>query len=225
MTRFLATSTDGLRVDGYPLSGPITSHFGDTDITEHAQGHTGIDIAAAEGTPIRAPVGSVVLDAFCDGAELEPWRVAWCRVFGNAVILDHGDLVTLYAHMRDHPSVRAGDAVSAGDVLGLVGSTGTSSGPHLHWGCAPASNPYLRRDGLGGLLDPLWYAGPEQPQQPQQPPADHDPVPEAPTPAYLARSALLAAQVLDRLVAGGAPLAAVADYARRVKEAAIALGG
>ena len=83
--------------------------------------HAGVDFAAPVGTPIYAAAGGVVVSA-----ELHP-------VYGNMVTLDHGkDLATLYAHAsRLH--VKAGDLVKKGQRIADVGSTGRSTGPHLHF--------------------------------------------------------------------------------------------
>jgi murein DD-endopeptidase MepM/ murein hydrolase activator NlpD len=83
--------------------------------------HPGLDISAAQGTPILAPAAGTVLIAGDEGG------------YGNAVVLDHGDsLATLYGHMVA-VAVVPGQQVAAGDVIGYVGSTGLSTGPHLHF--------------------------------------------------------------------------------------------
>lgn len=84
--------------------------------------HTGMDISAPEGTPILASnSGKVVL-------------VAEHFFEGKAVCIDHGaGLYTMYFHLKE-PRVREGERVRRGDVIGWVGSTGRSTGPHLHWG-------------------------------------------------------------------------------------------
>ena len=83
--------------------------------------HTGLDIAAPQGETVSAPAAGVV--AFSDVVELR----------GGIIIVDHGrGVMTGYYHLSER-LVSAGDAVAAGQPLGRVGSTGLSSGPHLHW--------------------------------------------------------------------------------------------
>ncbi len=85
-------------------------------------GHRGIDIAAPTGTPIKAAAGGTVI-ASDKGGDGHGWKV----------VLDHGDGVhTWYAHLSEL-SVAVGDRVSTGQQIGLVGSTGHSTGPHLHF--------------------------------------------------------------------------------------------
>ena len=85
--------------------------------------HTGIDYAAPHGTKVLAPSDGVV--------RFRGWKGG----YGNAVILAHGNgLETLYGHLSAFISgVEEGTSVQAGDVIGLVGSTGRSTGPHLHY--------------------------------------------------------------------------------------------
>jgi hypothetical protein len=109
---------------GYvPVSGQITSPFGwRVDPMNGSQRfHGGIDIAAATGIPVYAPQpGYVVYSGYYGG-------------FGNVVVLDHGHtLYTLYGH-NSQLLVQAGQYVSAGQPISLVGSTGRSTGPHLHF--------------------------------------------------------------------------------------------
>ena len=84
-------------------------------------GHSGIDISASSGTPVLAANGGPVLYA--------GWN-SWG--YGNTVVIGHGPFSTLYGHMSSL-AVRCGNVVAAGQVIGYVGSTGNSSGPHLHF--------------------------------------------------------------------------------------------
>ncbi len=118
-----------LRVEGalklaHPLPGaPVTSPFGMRvhPILGKVRMHTGIDYAAPYGTPIRAAESGKVFQA------------GWMGGYGQAVIIIHGKGVsTLYGHMSKI-NVESGQMVKKGDVIGLVGSTGLSTGPHLHF--------------------------------------------------------------------------------------------
>jgi murein DD-endopeptidase MepM/ murein hydrolase activator NlpD len=107
-----------------PVEGLHTSPFGTRRVYGSSGGltyHAGEDFGVAAGTPVLAPAAGVV-------ALAEPLFVR-----GNAVIVDHGHgVVTGYWHMQKL-NVKAGDRVAAGDQLGEVGTTGLSTGPHLHW--------------------------------------------------------------------------------------------
>lgn len=105
----------------WPLSGfRITTYFGQRGAFQRY--HTGIDLAAPYGTPIVAAKAGRV--------EVAGWS-SWG--YGFHVVLDHGGgLETLYAHMS-RIAVRPGEWVEAGQVIGYVGSTGWSTGPHLHF--------------------------------------------------------------------------------------------
>jgi murein DD-endopeptidase MepM/ murein hydrolase activator NlpD len=84
--------------------------------------HTGEDLGAAMGTPIYAPVGGTVSTATPNGG-----------AYGNQIILDHGrGEQTMYGHLANM-NVQPGDKIRKGDLIGYVGSTGRSTGPHLHW--------------------------------------------------------------------------------------------
>ena len=106
----------------WPLPGHtyISCHFGEVDAFGNA-GHRGTDIPAPEGTPILAAHSGTVLVS------------GWNDSYGNQVLLDNGaGLSTRYAHMTQ-TAVTAGETVTAGQVIGYVGSTGDSTGNHLHF--------------------------------------------------------------------------------------------
>jgi murein DD-endopeptidase MepM/ murein hydrolase activator NlpD len=107
-----------------PARGPVTSPFGKvrTYSTGAERHHLGVDIANTVGTPIVAPAAGVVTLA----EEL--------HVYGNAVVLSHGHgISSSYNHLHEI-DVRVGDRVAPGQTLGKMGSTGQSTGSHLHWG-------------------------------------------------------------------------------------------
>ncbi len=111
------------RMGGLPVNGRITSGFGYRyhPVLHYRRLHTGIDIAAPSGTPIYAYGGGEVIFA------------GWRGGYGNAVMIDHGrDRVTLYGHMSAI-SVSTGQVVAGRQLIGYVGSTGLSTGPHCHF--------------------------------------------------------------------------------------------
>jgi len=107
----------------WPARGSLTSGFG---LRRHplfgiARMHQGVDIAAPWGTPVWAAAAGTVVYA------------GWFGGYGKLVVVDHGGgVATLYGHLSSI-AVSPGDRVAAGDVLGRVGSTGYSTGPHLHF--------------------------------------------------------------------------------------------
>ena len=134
-------------VTGYPCNGDVSSLFGANDMDLHAEGHNGTDIAAGQGTAILAPCDMVITDVFSlDVVSTDPLFQQIKDLFGNSVWATIGeDWRVMFAHMYGPPRVFEGQSVSAGTVLGNVGSTGMSTGPHLHWVLGPASNRWLGR--------------------------------------------------------------------------------
>ena len=97
--------------------------------------HPGIDIGAPSGTPIKAAASGMVLTASYNGG------------YGNHVVLDNGNgIATAYAH-QSQIAVSVGQTVSQGQVIGYVGSTGFSTGPHLHFEVRVNGSP----------VDPMGY--------------------------------------------------------------------
>ena len=109
-----------------PVDGRITAAFGITHkYIPDGKTHSGIDIAAKTGTTIIAPADGLVLEAGMGQGDKKNW--------GNLIVIDHGDgLVTRYAHL-DSVAVKARQSIKAGEEIGKVGSTGRSTGPHLHF--------------------------------------------------------------------------------------------
>ena len=129
MSGQLSKSGDGTKFSGMfvwptPSCTYITSHFAPqrvNPVTGKLRPHTGTDIGAQYGAQIVAAAGGTVKFA------------GWNGGYGNCAIIDHGGGVsTLYAHMSSI-SVSVGQTVSAGGAVGRVGSTGNSTGPHLHF--------------------------------------------------------------------------------------------
>jgi murein DD-endopeptidase MepM/ murein hydrolase activator NlpD len=106
-----------------PVPGPVISAFGKRSVYngQPRSAHSGTDFQGATGTPIRAPnAGKVVL-------------ASALYYSGNTVILDHGlGLYSYFGHMSAF-SVKEGDQVKSGELVGKVGATGLVTGPHLHW--------------------------------------------------------------------------------------------
>ncbi|MFN3740051.1 MAG: peptidoglycan DD-metalloendopeptidase family protein [Thermodesulfovibrionales bacterium] len=114
-----------------PSEGPISSKFGERlhPLTGRWNFHKGVDIAAPEGSPVRAiRDGRVIFSGYKEG-------------YGNLVVIDHGGgLITRYGHNRKN-FVKEGDSVNAGDIIAEVGSSGVSTGPHLHFEVLQAGKP------------------------------------------------------------------------------------
>src|SRR5215207_9619301 len=115
----------------WPVNGSLGSGFGPRThpIYGGSRMHNGLDISASQGTPIKAAGDGVVKMAGANGG------------YGNWTLIDHGGgLATGYAH-QSRFAVSVGQHVSTGEVIGYVGSTGASTGPHLHWEVRLNGNP------------------------------------------------------------------------------------
>ncbi len=119
-----------------PVSGGVVSAFR----TQQRPTHQGVDLKAGKRTPIKAAFGGTVIKAICDKGTLN--TVGTCNKDGNSgakgcgwyVDLKHSSgIITRYCHMIEKPMVTAGQTVAAGQQIGWSGSSGRSSGPHLHF--------------------------------------------------------------------------------------------
>ncbi len=112
-------SINGIKLAVTPIEGKITSRYGASSSIRKST-HTGLDISAVQGTDIKVVADGTVIAASYSGS------------YGNLVKIDHGNgVATWYAH-TSKMYVKVGDTVKAGDVIAAVGSTGNSTGPHLH---------------------------------------------------------------------------------------------
>ncbi|HHT23987.1 MAG TPA: peptidoglycan DD-metalloendopeptidase family protein [Clostridiaceae bacterium] len=118
-----------------PSSYTITSYYGYRTFGGYSDFHTGTDIGAPSGTPVVAPAPGTVT------------FVGWKNVNGNTVIIDHGNgMTSLYCHLSGY-ACSVGQVVSTGQTICYIGSTGFSTGPHLHY--------EIRVN--GSFVDPLTY--------------------------------------------------------------------
>jgi murein DD-endopeptidase MepM/ murein hydrolase activator NlpD len=132
----------------WPVDGRLMSGFAQRTDPFSGEGafHKGVDISAPTGTPVRSTADGIVIQA-------EPVAGG----YGRLVRIDHGgDVQTYYAHLS-HISVREGQEVRRGDIVGMVGSTGRVTAPHLHYevrlGGAPV-NPYRYLANAGAFQQP-----------------------------------------------------------------------
>ena len=138
-----ATAGDFWQGIDWPVTGRISGVFGSQRILngKPRQPHYGIDIAAPRGTPVQAPASGLVT------------LVKDLYFSGWTVIINHGlGLNSSFLHL-DRVVINIGDSVSRGDIIGTVGSTGRSTGPHLDW----------RLDWQGRRIDASLVAGPMPP--------------------------------------------------------------
>lgn len=113
-------TVQGVYLEVTPVSGIITSRFGNRE-SIRTSGHTGLDIAAPAGTPIKATAdGKVIFSGYSGG-------------YGYVVKISHGNGIQTYYGHCSSLYVSTGETVEAGDVIAAVGSTGNSTGNHLHF--------------------------------------------------------------------------------------------
>jgi murein DD-endopeptidase MepM/ murein hydrolase activator NlpD len=114
-----------------PVRGILTDGFGGRSdpFTGEPGTHNAVDISSAVGQPVRAPADGIVV------------KSEWANGYGNVVYIAHGyGYSTRYGHLSNF-AVKPGDHVKRGDVIGRVGSTGRSTGPHLHYEVRLNNNP------------------------------------------------------------------------------------
>ncbi len=109
----------------WPVEGRISGRFGNQRVYNGTpkSPHSGMDIAAANGTPVRAPASGIVTFAAPD-----------LYLTGGTLLLDHGHGVSSNFLHLSRIDVRVGDRIEQGQGVGAVGATGRATGPHLHWG-------------------------------------------------------------------------------------------
>jgi murein DD-endopeptidase MepM/ murein hydrolase activator NlpD len=140
-----------------PLQGAtLTSDYGmrTHPVLGGRRNHKGIDLAAPSGTPVYASADGVV------------GKAEWFSSYGNYIQIEHGgEMQTRYAHLSGY-AVAAGEQVRKGQLIGYVGSTGRSTGPHLHYevrvaGAAVDPTPYMVETQIAATDSTLGQGGPE----------------------------------------------------------------
>jgi murein DD-endopeptidase MepM/ murein hydrolase activator NlpD len=146
------TATTAVRALIWPVEGRISQQFGPSDLSLepsrwvagvwYPHYHTGLDIAGPVGTPVRAAAGGLVIVA-----SSETTASGQLVGYGQYIVIKHADgCATLYGHLLDM-TVHSGDSVIQGDIIGHEGSTGSSTGPHLHFEVRVKGDP----------VDPMRY--------------------------------------------------------------------
>ena len=109
----------------WPVQGRISGRFGNQRVYNGTpkSAHSGMDIAAANGTPVKAPADGVITFVAPD-----------LYLTGGTVLLDHGHGISSNFLHLSRIDTNVGDVVKQGEVIGAVGATGRATGPHLHWG-------------------------------------------------------------------------------------------
>jgi murein DD-endopeptidase MepM/ murein hydrolase activator NlpD len=131
----------------WPVDGRLMDGFGRRldPLSGEGEMHTGVDISAVQGTPVKASADGIVMFA------------AWNGGYGRCVVIDHGNnYQTLYGHLSRITAIE-GQEIRQGEILGAVGTSGHSTGPHLHYevhvGSTPV-NPYRFLARAAGLKTP-----------------------------------------------------------------------
>ncbi|KRG42695.1 peptidase M23 [Stenotrophomonas pictorum JCM 9942] len=117
--------TDFTQTFLWPVQGRISGRFGNARVYngQPGAGHSGMDIAAATGTPVKAPAAGIVTFANPD-----------LYLTGGTLVLDHGfGISSNFLHLS-RIDVKVGDRIAQGQTVAAVGATGRATGPHLHWG-------------------------------------------------------------------------------------------
>ncbi len=129
----LATGNPYKGGSGSEIAGYFQNPVPGALLTQGIHGWNGVDLGVPTGTPIHAAAAGTVILSRTGG---------WNGGYGNYVIIDHGNgIQTLYAHMV-RTAANVGDTVSAGEVIGYVGTTGEATGPHVHFEVRGARNPF-----------------------------------------------------------------------------------
>jgi murein DD-endopeptidase MepM/ murein hydrolase activator NlpD len=117
--------TDFAKPFVWPVQGRISGRFGNARVYngQPGAGHSGMDIAAPAGTPVKAPAAGIVTFAAPD-----------LYLTGGTLLLDHGFGVSSNFLHLSRIDVKVGDRVEQGQIIAAVGATGRATGPHLHWG-------------------------------------------------------------------------------------------
>ena len=117
--------SDFAQAFAWPVAGRVSGRFGNQRVYNGEPGaaHSGMDIAVAEGTPVKAPAAGVV--TFADPG---------LYLTGGTLVLDHGHGISSNFLHLSRLDVKPGDRVEQGQVIAAVGATGRATGPHLHWG-------------------------------------------------------------------------------------------
>lgn len=196
-----------------PVDVPPTQLFGDNP-TKHLpwnswliqtfgnyqpDGHTGIDYPCASGTPVRAVAGGTVLHVgWLKGSYADnPWWVA-PSFAGFTYVVDHGAFIGIYAHcLNGGAKVSVGQRVTEGQVLGLSGNTGASTGDHLHFEVLP--DGYILNSTMYGRINPASLFSGIQPHSTSTP----IPTPSEEDDMFTEQDRAVQNSILAALISGG----------------------